>query len=154
MCIGCLKKKPVQGLRGDLESLKNRWTARWWQFCKKGKIRELDDLERELYAFRRKHSHNPDYKSLLVHIKNKLTVDYNIHTETSSIAALLISMAALLVSVNEIWSDECWGGLVQGIVVVLALAGCAVVLIPVVLPWFKNRITEKNFYEICLNILE
>lgn len=133
--MGTEQEKAASSLKEKLEGIKCRWVKRT--------IKEVDDLEKELYAFKDEHSQNDDYKCLLVHIKNKITMDNNVYTETNAVATLMVSVEVFLISIFGI----------QNIVSSILLVSCALLVWPAVRGIFKNRTREKNFYEICLNII-
>lgn len=138
---GQQKDKTTVGLGKELEGILRRW--------KDKEIAELNDLEKELYAFRVKHSQDSDYNDLVVHIKNMLLMNNNIYTETSSVATLIVAFAAVLLSISDGLEDT-----VRLIISLLILAGIVLTVFPIVKGVFTRRMREKNFYEICINILE
>lgn len=138
---GQQKDKITVGLGKELEDMLRRWKTK--------EIAELNELEKELYAFQVKHSQDPDYKNLMVHIKNEFLIKNNVYTETSSVAALVVAFAAVLLSISDGLEDT-----VRLIISLLILVGIVLTVFPIVKGVFTRRMREKNFYEICINILE
>lgn len=145
----------LNDLANELLIIEERWRVGfiskyiWKILChRETMIDSVEKLENEIYRFRIKYKGNPEYNKLLIHIKNKIIIDNNVHTETSSIATLMIAFAAFLVSLyNET-------NIIITISKNLLLIGTTLVIFASVGGVFKGRVKQKNFYEICLNILD
>ena len=111
---------------------------------------KLKSLEKELYEFKENNINDPDYSKLIAHIKNKALIKNNSLSMNNMIAAIIVACASVILAVAELEEmNQC----LHIIVGILVLVSCILVSAPVIKLWFGSKI-KKNFYEICLNILE
>lgn len=145
-------------------------------------IDSVEKLEDEIYRFRLNHEEDPEYGKLLMHIRNKITMDNNVHTEVISIATVMMAFVSLVISIvtffyqindkvfnlkKESESCEDAAKYIMGylfeykievriitLILLLLFLGIITIIWPSVSGAFKGRVRQKNFYEICLNILD
>lgn len=121
---------------------------------------KLKSLEKELYEFKENNINDPDYSKLIAHIKNIALIKNNSLSMNNMIAPLILSMGALILSVVGVIisaakpeeGTELWLYIVYIIVGAFVFVGCFCEIIPI---WKRyGSEIKRNFYEICLNILE
>ena len=114
---------------------------------------KLECLEDTLWKFKEENINDADYQKLIAHIKNKVTIKNNSLNMNNMVAALILSVAGVILTVAELEGMKQSLYAVYMIVGLFVLVGCCFVSIPVIISWFGSKI-KNNFYEICLNILE
>lgn len=149
--MGTEQEKAASSLKEKLEGIKCRWVKRT--------IKEVDDLEKELYAFKDEHSQNDDYKCLLVHIKNKITTnDLDVEKWTAEMImtflTIVLSVFAGALGLQSDGIDFVQGGWVAFVIFLLFVSASCIAFGMHYETRLKKRTKEVNFYEICLNILK
>lgn len=144
-------KVKLSGLLGKFSQLEDKYLNGGY---------ELECLEQELYQFKKNNINDPDYSKLIAHIKNKALIKNNSLSMNNMIAPLILSMGALILSVVGVIisaakpeeGTELWLYIVYIIVGAFVFVGCFCEIIPI---WKRyGSEIKRNFYEICLNILE
>lgn len=160
----------------ELERIRKGWTETKMNDAK------LIEFEKKLYNFKSTHKNNPKYEKLIIHIKNKLIMDGNVKKTTDSIASVMIAFTSLVISIVSFFyqindklfdlkkeSANCEDAAkyiieylfeykkemrIITFILVLLFLGITTIIWPSISGVFKGRVKQKNFYEICLNILE
>ncbi len=154
-----------------LEEIREEWTKAKMNDAK------LIEFEKKLYNFKSTHKNNPKYEKLIIHIKNKLIMDGNVKKTTDSITSVMIAFTSLVISIVAIFiqmNDKLLDSgkevkdceMLIGYIIkyenemffiicllVTLVVGIAFILTPSIKAIFNNHVKQKNFYEICLNIL-
>ena len=114
---------------------------------------KLKSLEKELYEFKENNINDPDYSKLIAHIKNKAVIKNNSLGMNDMVATLILSVAGIILTVAELEGMKQCLSTMYMIVGLIVLVSCCFVTIPIIIERFGSKI-KRNFYEICLNILE